>query len=264
MLSKEQQLYRKILWFDKRVGYDIDFFNLLQPQRQVSDHHRYKSGTFYSEKCNRWIQYESGLELNFIKQLEQMKNVLFYFEQPVSIPYWRGRRKQTYTPDFGVYLNTKEFVLVEIKDLPSMLEDKVQMKIEALLDFCSQKGFGLLFFDGRHTFDKLLKIKNNRKLEKAILNAIDNNILRKKQYNEIMKQCNSTQYELFKVIIKHQLKFKSFPFKLQHGNNNYLFRQVFIKKRRYDDLAEEKYQTLSFNRFTSSADTSERNSTTST
>lgn len=244
MLSKEQKLYRKILWFNNRTHYEIDFFDLLQPQRIVSEHHRYKSGVFYSEKSKRWIQYESGLELSFITQLEQMENVLFYYEQPVKIPYWRGKRKQTYTPDFGIYLDTKEFVLVEIKNLSNMLEDKVQMKVEALLDFCSKKGFGLLLFDGKHTFDSLLKIKNNRMLEKEILKAIDNNVLRKKQYNEIIKKCHSTQNELLKVIIKHSLKFKPFPFKLQYGNRNHLFRKVFIEKRKYDDLVEEKFTTL--------------------
>lgn len=239
MLSKEQKLYRKILWFDNRRRFEIDFFDLLLPQRQVSEHHRFKSGVFYSEKCGRWIQYESGMELSFIKQVEELKNVLFYFEQPVKIPYWRGRRKQTYTPDFGLYLDTKEFVLVEIKDLPSMLDDRVQMKVEALLKFCSGKGFGLLFFDGKDTFGKLLKIRNNRKLEKAILKALNSSILRKKQYLEIMKECQSTQNELWKVIIRNKLKFKPFPFKLQHGNGNELFRQVFILKNRYDDIIKE-------------------------
>lgn len=243
MLSQEKKLYKKILWFDKKIKYEIDFFDLLQPQRQVSEHHRYKSGVFYSEKCKRWIQYESGLELFFIKQLEKMKNVLFYFEQPVQIPYWRGRRKQTYTPDFGIYLDTKEFILVEIKDIPSMLEEKVQMKVEALLDFCSKKGFGLLFFDGKNTLDKILKVKNNRKLEKAILRALDTHIVRKDQYKEIAEHCNSTQNELLKVIIKHNLKYKSFPFKLQHGNKNHLFRQVFIEKKKYDNLVEERVLT---------------------
>lgn len=236
MLSKEQKLYRKIKWFNKRIKYEIDFFELLQPQRTVSEHPRYKSGVFYSEKCKRWIQYESGIELNFITQLEQMKNVLFYYEQPVQIPYWRGRKKQTYTPDFGIYLTTKEFVLVEIKSLPAMLEDRVQRKAEALLDFCSKKGFGLLFFDGKYTFDKLLKIKNNHKLEKEILHAMDKNVLRKNEYDEITKRCNSTQNQLLKVIIKHNLKFRAYPFKLQHGNVNHLFRQVFIEKKQYDDL----------------------------
>lgn len=241
MLSKEQTLYKKILWFDNRIKYDIDFFDLLQPQRKVSEHRRFKSGVFHSEKCNRDIQYESGLELNFMLQLEQLENVLFYYEQPVQIPFRRGKRKQTYTPDFGIYLNTKEFVLVEIKDLPSMLEDRVQMKVEALLGFCSQKGFGLLFFDGKHTFDKLLTTKNNPKLEKEVLGAIDNNVLRKKQCSEIIKKCDSTQNELFRVIIKHNLKYKSFPFKLQHGNKNHLFHQVFVEKKRYDELIEERF-----------------------
>lgn len=241
MLSKERRLYNKILWFDKRMEYEIDFFDLLQPQRTVSEHPRYKSGVFYSEKCKRWIQYESGMELSFMIQLEQMKNVLFYYEQPVQIQYWSGRVKRTYTPDFGVYLNTKEFVLVEIKDLPSMLDDKVQKKVEALLDFCSQKGFGLLFFDGKNTFDNLRKGKNNRRFEKEILSAIKNNVLRKKQYDEIMKKCNSKHNELFKVIIKHNLKFNSFPFKLQYGNKNEIFRQVFIEKKRYDDVVEMKF-----------------------
>lgn len=243
MLSQEKKLYKKILWFDKKIKYEIDFFDLLQPQRQVSEHYRYKSGVFYSEKCKRWIQYESGLELFFIKQLEKMKNVLFYFEQPVQIPYWRGRRKQTYTPDFGIYLDTKEFILVEIKDIPSMLEEKVQMKVEALLDFCSKKGFGFLFFDGKNTLDKILKVKNNRKLEKAILRALDTHIVRKDQYKEIAEHCNSTQNELLKVVIKHNLKYKSFPFKLQHGNKNHLFRQVFIEKKKYDNLVEERFLT---------------------
>lgn len=244
MLSKEQKLYRQILWFHHRASYEIDFFDLLRPQRVVSEHPRYRSGVFYSEKCKREIQYESGMELNFIKQLEQLKNVLFYYEQPVQIPYRRGGRKRTYTPDFGLYLDTKEFVLVEIKDLPSMLEDKVQMKAEVLMDFCSKKGFGLLLFDGKHTFDKLLKIKNNRKLEKAVLSAVDETILRKRQYDELMKKCNSKQQELWKVIIKHNLKFKSYPFKLQRGNRNELFRQVFVEKKRYDDLVEQRLLAL--------------------
>lgn len=244
MLDKQKKFYKKILWFHNRHHFDIDFFDLLQPQRKVSEHPRYKNGTFYSYKCKRWIQYESGLELNFILQLENMEKVLFYFEQPVQIPYFRGNHKQTYTPDFGVYLDTGEFVLVEIKDLPNMLDHRVQRKIEALLGFCSQKGFGLLFFDGKYTFDKLLKTKINRQLEKFILQAIDHTPLRKNQYNEIAKQCHSTPYELYKVIIKNNLLFKPYPFKLQYGNKCQVFRQVFVEKKRYDDLMEERMRTL--------------------
>lgn len=122
-----------------------------------------------------------------------------------------------------------------------MLDDRVQMKAEGLMGFCAKRGFGLLLYDGKYSFDKLLKLKNNRRLEKEILNALANNALRGKQYKEIMKSCHSTQNELLKVIIKHNLKFKPFPFKLQHGNKNELFRQVFIEKRKYEEALEEKY-----------------------
>jgi len=243
-MTKEQKLFSKILWFNNRIKYDIDFFEFLQPQRRVSNKSRYKSGLFYSEKCQREIQYESGIELRFIKLLESSKRVKFYYEQPVRIKYRRGRKNESYIPDFGIYLKTREFVLVEIKDLPSMLNDRVQLKVEALMDFCSNKGFGFLLTDGINTFDKLLKTKTNRKLDKEILKALENNVLRKTQCKEIMKRCNATLNELYKTIIRHNLKFRSFPLKLQHGNKSSVFRQVFIEKKRYDELITEKYDTL--------------------
>lgn len=62
-------LFSKVLWFKNR------------------------SGVFHSEKCGREIQYESGLELDFIKYLEGSKEVLFYWEQPIVISYWRASSK---------------------------------------------------------------------------------------------------------------------------------------------------------------------------
>lgn len=244
MSGKKQSIFTKILWFDKRLKFNIDFFDELQPQRIVSEHPRFKSGLFYSEKCKRYIQYESQMELDFIKLLETNKRVSFFYEQPVQIPYRRGRRKATYTPDFGIYLNTGEFVLVEIKSLSCMCEHRVHMRIEALIDFCCKKGFGLLLTDGKYTIHKLLKVKTNGKLEKRILNMLDNTVIYKTQCNEILKTCNATQNELMKIILKNNLKFKSFPFKLQTGNKNEIFRQVFIEKKRYDDLVWERYKSL--------------------
>lgn len=239
-----QELFRKILWFDKRLKFDIDFFECLQPQRIVSRHHRYKSGVFYSEKCKRDIQYESGIELNFIKKLEKAKEVIFYFEQPIKIRYKRGRKNETYTPDFGVYLKSKEFVLVEVKDLPGMLENRVQMKTEGLLEYCSRKGFGLLLTDGKHTFDKLLKTKINRKLEKELSAAVEHSVLRKDACTEIIKCCNASQWELYKSIIRLNLRFRTYPMKVQKENKNDIFREIFIYKKRYNDLRLERATVL--------------------
>lgn len=244
MISKERAFYKNILWFDKRESFDVDFFEYFQPQRIVSNHPRYKSGVFASEKCGRDIQYESGLELAFIRQLEGLKNVRFYYEQPVRVNYWRGRCKQTYTPDFGVFLDTGEFVIVEVKDLTGMLENRVQMKIEGLMDFCSKRGFGLLFTDGAHTIDKIGRTRCNRKLEKDILSYIDNGILRKNECAAMMEKHGAKQTELLKIVMKNNLRFRSYPFHIKKGNRNHVFYNVFYEKKRYDDLVAEKFPTL--------------------
>lgn len=243
-MTNQQNLFKKIIWFKNKSKFDIDFFDFLQPQRKVSNHHRYKSGLFYSEKCKRSIQYESQLELDFIQNLENNRRVNFYFEQPITINFWRGRKKQIYTPDFGIYLTSGEFVLVEIKNLPNMLESRVQTKIEALLQFCSEKGFGLLLTDGKRTFDYMKKNKLNRKFERAILKALDKDILRKGEFEIMKNDFGGTNNDLYKIIIRNRLQFKSFPFKLALNNRNELFRQVFIENKKFEEVANSKYPTL--------------------
>lgn len=236
MASKKHDIFKKVLWFDKKTQFDISYFDFLQPQRTVSNDPRYLSGTFYSEKCKRPIQYESGLELAFIRFLEQSKRVVFYYEQPVRISYWRGRRKQTYTPDFGVFLDSKEFVIVEVKDLSGMLKNRVQMKMEGLMNFCSTRGFGLLLTNGKETIDIFRKIKCNRKLEKEILQVTHDHIIGRNECNALIKKHGASRNELLKIILKNHLTYRAYPFKLQTGKRNELFHQVFIQKKRYDDL----------------------------
>lgn len=234
------------LWFDRKEKFDIaDFYDLLQPGRRVSNKPQYKSGLYGSEKCSRDIQYESGLELEFIKDLESSDEVLFYWEQPISIPYWRGKVKARTYPDFGIYLKSRHFVIAEIKPLADMLDHRVQAKAEGIMEFCAKRGFGFLLTDGRHTPAHLLKGRVNRKLEKELLSAITKGVIRKKDYREIAERCGAKPSELHRAVIRHDLKFKPHPFKLQRGNQSQVFRQVYFGKKRYDDLYDEKFPTLS-------------------
>ncbi len=244
MVNKEKAFYNKILWFDKRIKYEADFFECFQPQRKVRNNPRYDNGLFYSEKCGREIQYESGLELAFIKQLEEMKSVRFYYEQPVQVKYKRSKIRKDYTPDFGVFLDTNEFVLVEIKDLPGMLENKVQMKIEGLIDFCSQRGFGLLLTDGKNTIDTINRAKDNKGLEQDIMALIKNGLIRKEECQQLMKKNNASLMELYKIVLHNKLKYRSYPFHLKDGNKNHIFYQVFVEKKRYDDIVMERFKEI--------------------
>lgn len=226
----------RLLWFANKNRFDIDWFDLLQPRRTVSQHPRYKSGLYRSEKCGRDMQYESALELDFMQRLERMPRVVFYWEQPVRIPYRLGRRSVLYTPDYGIYLDTGHVVLAEVKALPDMLDFRVQLRIEALMAFCSARGFGLLLTDGRHGPEHLMKARVNRRFEKELLAALDLSPLGLSQCRQLMEQCGATPGELYKAVIRHDLKFRPFPLKLRRGNDCRIFRQVFFGRKKYDDI----------------------------
>lgn len=243
-MKSKKDILEKVLWFDKNIC-DANLFAELEPKRKVSEHYRYKNGNYFSEKCKKVIQHESELELKFFEKLEKMKKVLFYWEQPIQASYWRGKRKSHTTPDAGIILDNLKVIIVEVKPLSGMLDYKVQLKVEGLLKFCAETGCGFLLTDGKDTLDKIRKVKCNLKLEKAILKSIDNSVLYKRECNEILKKCNASQNELLKIIFKHNLKYRSFPFKLQTSPyKNDLFHQVFYEKKRYDDLVKERFSTL--------------------
>lgn len=235
--KKGKDIWSRVLWFERKDRFDFDFFNMLEPCRAVTSHPRYRSGVYRSEKCGRDIQYESALELRFIERMERAPRVVFYWEQPVRIPFWRGRRKVFYTPDFGIFLDSGHFVLAEVKELPDTLDYRVERKTEALMNFCSGHGFGLLLTDGRHGPDALLKGKVNRRLEKELLEALASGELRHEQCHQIMRRCNATAAQLYMAVIRHNLKFRPFPMKIQRGNDQSVSRQVFFGRKKYEELS---------------------------
>lgn len=237
MTAREQKaFFRKVLWFENKVRFDIDFFDLLVPRRTVSDNPRYKSGRYRSAKCGRDIQYESALELRFVELLEHCPHVVFYWDQPVRIPFRRGRRKLLYTPDYGICLDTGHVVLAEVKELTEMLDYRVEQKTEALMAFCRKRGFGLLLTDGRHTPRQLLEGRVNRRLEKELAAALQSGPLRGAPCRDLLARCHATHAELCRTAIRMHLNFRPFPLKLQYGRQPSLFRQVFFEGGNYDQL----------------------------
>lgn len=196
--------------------------------------------SFYSEKCGRKIQYESGLELDIIKYLEGSEEVLFYWEQPVGIPYWRGKLKARTYPDFAVYLRSRHFVIGEVKPLADMLDHRVQAKAEGIMDFCCRRGFGSLLTDGRHTPEHLLKGKINRRLERELKTALAAGPIRENQYKTIKERCDATPGQLYRAIIRLNLKYAFHRFRLQRGNQSPIFLQVYFKRKKFDELMEAK------------------------
>lgn len=235
----EKGIWKRVVWCGERKRFDIDCFDLLRPCREVGRQGRFRSGVFRSAKCGRDIQYESGLELAFVERLERDDDVVFYWDQPVRIPFRCGKRRLYYTPDFGVWLASGRFVLVEVKELPGMLDDGVQLRIEALMEFCRTRGFGLLLTDGRHGPQRLLAGRINRPLERALTTALEERgALRGAECRELMQRLGATPAQLYRAVIRLRLRFRPFPLWLRAGSRRTVFRQVFFEHRRYEDLPE--------------------------
>lgn len=112
-------------------------------------------------------------------------------------------------------------------------------KAEGIMEFCSKHGFGFLLTDGNHTPEHLLKGKVNRRLEKELTAALHTNPIREEQYRVIKEQGESTPGQLYRAIIRLDLKYSSRRFKLQRGNQSQSFRKVYFEKKKYEDLLEE-------------------------
>lgn len=252
MPTQKSDILKQALWFSRRLHFDLDadFFSTVRPQRSVSTDGRYISGVFRSEKCGRDVQYESGQERDFFYDMEKNPAVLHYWEQPVKIPYKRGKVRRYYTPDAAVFTARHEIIIVEIKPLSEMLDHRVQAKIEGLMDFCSRRGFGLLLTDGRNTPKVLLKGKVNRPLEKELAAALETGMIRRAQYKEIKERTKATAAELYRAVIRLDLKYSGRSFRLTRGNQSPVFRQVYFGKRQYDDLTQENFSTLNLSHTT--------------
>lgn len=177
-------------------------------------------GTFFSEKQNRFIQYESTLELDFLQILEHSEEVIFYQEQPFKIPYTINEKNYIYFPDVFIILKSGKGLVVEIKPRFLMATNFNLIKFRALWRFCCSKGYGLLVTDTRNTGIKsLLNYKINSNFEKEFLDKLNNNTITWSEYKYLKEKYNVTIDEFNSLILKHKLDFRFSPFRIKFSSN---------------------------------------------
>ncbi|WP_025663302.1 TnsA endonuclease N-terminal domain-containing protein [Aquimarina megaterium] len=228
--QNQQEALRNVIWFDKRTKWKLDSIKLT-PKRQVNTDSDFISGTIESKKCGRDIQYESGLELDFINNIEQFPIVKTYVEQPVTIEYIFNGKSHIYTPDFAVFLNNNQGVLVEVKDFTGMVDAIVQRKIEALIDYCQKHGFGLLLTTGKDYIDKLMCHTYNKDFEEELRRRLQEKGGRTmffKEFKMIREQYNAVWIELLVIVLKNDWCLYPMPFKLTMRNNRQKFRKTIV------------------------------------
>lgn len=223
-----------VLWFDKVKSWEKRLFAGKEPKRLVVADPRYQSGTFYSHKMKRNVQYESGAELHFIERLEAADIVEYYLEQPVTIKYQKNNKEQIYTPDFAVLLNNGSCFLTEIKgNFEDLLDSRLHRDVEQLISFCKQHGFGMLVACGLRSFDYWTNCPLNTDLEKIIQNKLNERGGRTIFLNEfkaILELTGALKKDVLALVWSNNWGFYPFPFKLTPRNPCLVFRETITSK----------------------------------
>jgi hypothetical protein len=216
LVSELNNLLLYIIW-PREVIKKIDWSELCR-EREVSPKGVGVSGSFFSEKMFRDVQYESHLELQFLLKLEQAKDIIFYQEQPFIIPYQFEGLPRNYYPDVFFAFEDGRGVVVEIKPRYQMALYKNLIKWSALYTFCIQNGWGLLATDGKRSFQQFQHDEIPEEYQTAMLSALANSAdgtLCWKEYRNIRDQHHATWNDLLALILKNRLIWTLQPFVLK-------------------------------------------------
>nr|AAQ17637.1 Unique hypothetical protein [Escherichia coli] len=113
------------------------------------------SGFFYSQKLGRTVQYESGLEFKIMNLLECCDQVLFYQEQPFSIPYCFKNKSKKYYPDLLIATVDGRCLLMEVKPTDRMTLSLTRIKSNAGRKWAHTRGWGWLVISDRFSLRQL-------------------------------------------------------------------------------------------------------------
>lgn len=142
----------------------------LSNQRLVNDSDI--AGDFYSEKLNRMVQYESGLELEILTLLERSEQITHYQEQPAIIPYTFEGRNRYYYPDLFIATVDGRGLLIEIKPTDRMALSINRAKSNAGRAWAHARGWGWLVMNLRHT----LRQVENHHIPASTVALLDNEL----------------------------------------------------------------------------------------
>lgn len=229
--TKFEFVLQTVIWLGNIKKWSRTAFERQVPKRIVNESEQFRHGTFWSDKCNRMVQYESGQELYFIKLLEASPQVNYYLEQPVKIKYNRNGMQRCYTPDFAILLNNGHSILAEVKNLSDMAYAVTHRKMEALIEYCECHGFGFLLTNGKYSINKLLTYKYNLAFESALRERLYEpgaGTLYFSEYKDIMEKFKPRYMDLIAIVIRNGWAYYPSVFRLNSKCRYLQFRSKVI------------------------------------
>ncbi len=210
-----QRLFKDVAWPQNFKNTSIDDFLQVHPKRSVNHDSESISGSFYSKKNEANIEYESQLEFHFCKYLEELEYVSNYVQQPMGILYTISEVIHDYCPDFLVRLNDGRCIVVEIKPHMRMGYYSNIMKWIGLQNFCQKEGYGYLIIENSRNLNDYICAELDQKKVEFLLFNVNDRVLYWSDYKKLREEVHLSWSELNSIILQHNLKFTSFPFRLE-------------------------------------------------
>ena len=192
---------------------DLDFERLRTPNEDSIG----LTGSFFSQKNNREVLYESSQEHLIFQTMERLDNVVWYQEQPLKIPYNAGGYQNYYFPDLAVLTKNGRCIVVEVKLGWHFVLEISLRKTLAAIDFLHPKGIAFVMLDSRGQSLRNFPIINNSVIsrEKKLLSALDKyGDLTYIQYKHFLNGDLFSTREFVGFIVRNDLSFSLKPFNI--------------------------------------------------
>ena len=138
------------------VHFDVLPEDMVGLKRSPAEGSRGEAISLRSDKLDRIVACESGMELRVFTWLERSEEVRSYQEQPIAIPYAAGGRDRLYYPDAVVWDREGRLVVVEVKPVFHMFRQRTLEKGLAAIGHLQPRGIGYLLVDSSgHTLADL-------------------------------------------------------------------------------------------------------------
>jgi hypothetical protein len=121
--------------------------DMVGAKRSPAEGSRQEAIPLHSEKLQRVVACESGMEVKVYSWLERSEEVLCYQEQPIAFAYAAEGRDRLYYPDVVVWDREGRVLMIEVKPVFNMFRRRVLEKGLAAIAHLQPRGIGYLLVD---------------------------------------------------------------------------------------------------------------------
>ncbi len=230
--NKQSLVFRKLLseveWFGQLEEMndlslpDIKEVSLESKRRirNVPFDYQKNSGSFYSHKLKREVQFESGREKEMFIYMEKHDDVVWYKEQPLKLSYRLQDKDRYIYPDCLFELSSGKRIVVDVRPVFKMALSENVFKWKLMQKYCRQKGYGLLVTDGKKSIRHFLLHKVNQDFAKAVLvklSEVKPRSLWWQEYKTLLRKHKAIVEDDVGFILQCKLVWTLNPFSLKSG-----------------------------------------------